>query len=111
MSSYKPADSKREEFRKYLEKAGVLDTLTKVLVGLYEEPEKPDNALEFIKKHMQAEGPDPAEVEAMKVELAELRQKVELLEAENMELKRGLNTAAQSHATSTAPGQTPIETS
>ncbi|KAF5402229.1 hypothetical protein PHET_03639 [Paragonimus heterotremus] len=65
----------------------------------------------FIKKHMQAEGPDPAEVEAMKVELAELRQKVELLEAENMELKRGLNTAAQSHTTSTAPGQTPIETS
>jgi len=26
-----PADSKREEFRKYLEKAGVLDALTKGL--------------------------------------------------------------------------------
>ncbi|ELU09571.1 hypothetical protein CAPTEDRAFT_106771 [Capitella teleta] len=41
------ADSKREEFRKYLEKSGVLDSLTKVLVGLYEEPEKPSNALEY----------------------------------------------------------------
>ena len=29
--------------------AGVMDALTKVLVGLYEEPEKPSNALEFLK--------------------------------------------------------------
>ena len=48
MTSYKAADSKREEFRKYLEKAGVVDGLTKVLVNLYEEPEKPNNALEFV---------------------------------------------------------------
>ena len=52
MSSYKPADSKKEEFRKYLEKAGVLDALTKSLVCLYEEPEKPNNALDFLKKNL-----------------------------------------------------------
>nr|CAD7407591.1 unnamed protein product [Timema poppensis] len=40
-------DSKREEFRKYLERAGVMEALTKVLVGLYEEAEKPTNALEY----------------------------------------------------------------
>lgn len=40
-------DSKREEFRKYLERAGVMDALTKVLVSLYEETEKPDDALEY----------------------------------------------------------------
>ena len=39
-------ESKKEEFRKYLEKAGVIDQLTRVLVGLYEEPEKPQNAIE-----------------------------------------------------------------
>ena len=50
--SYKPADSKREEFRKYLEKSGVLDALTKTLVCLYEEPEKPNNALDFLRKNM-----------------------------------------------------------
>lgn len=50
MSSYKPGDSKKEEFRKYLEKAGVLDALTKTLVCLYEEPEKPNNALDFLRK-------------------------------------------------------------
>lgn len=44
---FQPPDSKREEFRKYLERAGVLDALTKVLVYLYEEPEKPDDPLEY----------------------------------------------------------------
>ena len=31
-----PQDTKKEEFRKYLEKAGVLELLTKSLVQLYE---------------------------------------------------------------------------
>uniref|UniRef100_A0A3Q0KDW1 c-Myc-binding protein n=1 Tax=Schistosoma mansoni TaxID=6183 RepID=A0A3Q0KDW1_SCHMA len=91
MSSYKPGNCKREEFRRYLEKSGVIDALTKVLVGLYEEPEKPDNALEFMKKHLRAESPDPSDIEAMKVEIAELKQKVEMLESENAELKQSIN--------------------
>lgn len=41
-----PSESKREEFRKYLEKTGVMDALTKVLVSLYEEPDKPEDAIE-----------------------------------------------------------------
>lgn len=90
MSSYKAADSKREEFRKYLEKSGVLDTLTKVLVGLYEEPEKPNNALDFLKQHIGATGPDTADVEALKLEVTELRQKLEQLTEENQDLKQKL---------------------
>lgn len=39
-------EKKKEEFRQYLERSGVIDALTKVLVGLYEEPEKPANAIE-----------------------------------------------------------------
>lgn len=88
MTTYKAADSKREEFRKYLEKAGVLDALTKVLVGLYEEPEKPNNALDFLKQHLGASGPESADVEALKLEVTELRQKVEQLTEENTELKQ-----------------------
>jgi len=45
-------ESKRDEFRRYLEKAGVMDALTKVLVGLYEEPEKPNDALMYAQKPM-----------------------------------------------------------
>ncbi|XP_048768411.2 c-Myc-binding protein-like [Ostrea edulis] len=87
MTTYRGADSKREEFRRYLEKAGVLDALTKVLVGLYEEPEKPNNALDFLKQHLGASGPETADVEALKLEVTELRQKVEQLTEENREMK------------------------
>ena len=45
--SFQTTESKKEEYRKYLEKAGVIDQLTRVLVGLYEEPEKPQNAIEY----------------------------------------------------------------
>lgn len=90
MTSYKPADSKREEFRKYLEKSGVLDALTKVLVGLYEEPEKPNDALDFLRHHIGASGPENADVEALKLEVTELRQKNEQLTDENSELKQKL---------------------
>jgi hypothetical protein len=90
MTSYKPADSKREEFRKYLEKSGVLDALTKVLVGLYEEPEKPNNAIDFLKQHLGASGPESPDVEALKLEVTELRQKNEQLLEENADLKQRL---------------------
>ncbi|XP_030851053.1 c-Myc-binding protein isoform X1 [Strongylocentrotus purpuratus] len=82
-----PGDSKREEFRKYLEKAGVLDALTKILVALYEEPEKPNDALDFLKAHMGQGGPDTADVESLRLQVSELMQKVERLQDENRELK------------------------
>ncbi|KAI5010385.1 hypothetical protein ZWY2020_012522 [Hordeum vulgare] len=39
-------EAKKEGFRKYLESSGVLDTLTKALVSLYEENDKPSSAVE-----------------------------------------------------------------
>ncbi|XP_071956449.1 c-Myc-binding protein-like [Antedon mediterranea] len=93
--TFRPADSKREEFRKYLEKSGVLDTLTKVLVGLYEEPEKPSNALDFLKLHIGNTGPQTADVEALRLEVTELRQKVEQLTEENAELRAKLPPESQ----------------
>ncbi|XP_065653319.1 c-Myc-binding protein homolog isoform X1 [Hydra vulgaris] len=47
----RPIGSKREEFRKYLENSGVIDALTKVLLELYDEPEKPSDAVNFVKQH------------------------------------------------------------
>ncbi|XP_015576534.1 uncharacterized protein LOC8268198 isoform X2 [Ricinus communis] len=40
-------EAKKEAFRKYLESSGVLDALTKVLVSLYEQNEKPSSALDW----------------------------------------------------------------
>merc|ERR1712127_663359 len=77
MASVQTTEAKKEEFRNYLEKAGVIDQLTKVLVGLYEEPEKPGNAIEFIKKCLGA--PSDTDVEQLKAENEDLnRQKGEL---------------------------------
>ena len=60
-----------------MEKAGVIDQLTKVLVGLYEEQEKPGNVIEFIKKSLGA--PSDTDVEQLMAENEELkRQKTEL---------------------------------
>ena len=43
-------DAKKDKFMKYLENAGMLELLTKSLVPLFEEPEKPIDALAYLKK-------------------------------------------------------------
>ena len=53
MSAFIPICDNDIFFRKYLEKAGVLELLTKSLVQLYEEPQKPDDALTYLKKAVQ----------------------------------------------------------
>lgn len=97
-------ESKRDDFRKYLEKAGVMDALTKILVGLYECPEKPNDALSYVlksllyviqiyslfwsllivsfrylKTHLSAAHPDQAELESMRNELHFAHRQIELL--------------------------------
>jgi hypothetical protein len=69
--------SKKEEFRRYLEKTGILDALTKVLVGLYEEPDRPTNSLEYMKRYLGA--PVAVDVDGLKRENEELKSKVNLL--------------------------------
>merc|ERR1711966_370531 len=78
-------ESKKEEFRKYLERSGVIDALTKVLVGLYEEPEKPANALDFIKMTLGA--PTGVDVEALKAENEQLRKKCDEMSLKIKELE------------------------
>ena len=64
-------EQKKEEFRKYLERSGVVDQLTKVLVGLYEEPEKPQNAVDFIKKCLGA--PSDTDIDILKADNDDLK--------------------------------------
>merc|ERR1712195_171222 len=70
-AAFQSPDTKKEEFRRYLERSGVIDALTKVLVGLYEEPEKPANALDFIKMTLGA--PTGVDVDQLKAENEQLR--------------------------------------
>ena len=87
--SIQTTEQKKEEFRKYLEKNGVIDQLTKVLVGLYEEPEKPPNVSEFIKKSLGA--PSDMDVEALMHENEELKRKQNELEKRVQNLEQELD--------------------
>ncbi|KAG5320682.1 MYCBP protein, partial [Pseudoatta argentina] len=68
--------AKREEFRKYLERAGVMDALTKILVSLYEETEKPTDALEYIRKNLGGIIDNTSEIDILKKELDESKAKI-----------------------------------
>ncbi|KAM6935688.1 c-Myc-binding protein-like [Lycodopsis pacificus] len=90
MAHYRAPDPKREQFRRYLEKAGVVDSLTSVLVSLYEQPEKPNNALEFVKERLNSGGQTSADAEALQQEVIDLRQRCARLAEENKDLKSRL---------------------
>nr|XP_046274453.1 C-Myc-binding protein [Scatophagus argus] len=96
MAHYRASESKREQFRRYLEKSGVLDAITSVLVALYEETDKPNNALDYIKLHLGASASEPEDAEALRMELADLQQKHNLLVEENKELRNKLMQFEQS---------------
>jgi hypothetical protein len=57
------------------------------LVGLYEESEKPHNALTFVQQFMSGDAPGSADVESLKAENDELKKANEALTAENAQLK------------------------
>ncbi|BBN19023.1 hypothetical protein MPTK1_8g07380 [Marchantia polymorpha subsp. ruderalis] len=83
------SESKKEAFRKYLESSGVLDALTKVLVALYEEHDKPPIAIEFVRKALG--GPTVAEFEQLTNEKNEIVAKFDALCVEHEEACRKLN--------------------
>ncbi|CAJ1953296.1 unnamed protein product [Cylindrotheca closterium] len=70
-------NNKKEEFRRYLEKTGVMDALIKVLVGLYEEPERPQNAVDYVRRYLGA--PQNVDVEGLKRDNEQLRQELDKL--------------------------------
>lgn len=81
----------------------MLDSLTSVLVALYEETERPNNALDFLKQHLGVSGQDPSDTEALQQELSEARQRCERLALENMEMKSRLQRYEPSPVDGAAP--------
>ncbi|CAL9089545.1 unnamed protein product [Musa textilis] len=79
-------EAKKEAFRKYLESSGVLDALTKVLVALYEENDKPSSALEFVQQKLG--GPSISEYEKLQAEKSDLQLKYDELFAAHRETCR-----------------------
>ncbi|XP_073017409.1 uncharacterized protein [Primulina eburnea] len=77
-------EAKKKAFRKYLESSGVLDALTKVLVALYEQNDKPSSAVEFIQQKLG--GPTVAEHEKVLAEISDLRRRYDNLFATHQEV-------------------------
>ena len=69
--------------------------MTKVLVGLYEEPEKPGNAIEFIKKTLGA--PSDTDVESLKAENEDLRRQNHELNKRIDDLQKELQAEIARH--------------
>ncbi|CAN0830714.1 c-Myc-binding protein [Linum grandiflorum] len=96
-------EAKKEAFRKYLESSGVVDTVTKALVALYEQDEKPSSALEFIQQKLG--GPSVCEYEKLQAEMSDLQLKYnELLLTHQRVVKEleGLKNSNDIAATATA---------
>eukprot|EP01083_Nonionella_stella_P037048 101027_1 len=84
---YQTPDTKKTEYKKYLDRSGVHDALTKVLVGLYEEPDRPVNAIDYIKKHLGGQ-PGLGAEDKMKKENEDLKTKIKELENSIGDLRR-----------------------
>jgi len=99
MSSAKMSqDAKKDEFRKYLEKTGVIDMLTKSLVQLYEEPDKPSDAVDYLKGQVGRSSEDKTAIEALTQENKELKEKLEKLTAGQAELEAKISALESSGA-------------
>mmetsp|Transcript_21281 Transcript_21281/g.26244 ORF Transcript_21281/g.26244 Transcript_21281/m.26244 type:complete len:140 (-) Transcript_21281:128-547(-) len=93
MSQAKPDDPKdiprKEEFQKYLEKAGVIDQLTKLLVNLYENPNRPDNAMDYIKTFLGVN--DDGQQVKLQKRIDDLEEEIKKKDDEILKLKKQLN--------------------
>lgn len=87
-------DKKREDFRKYLEGAGAIDNLTKALIKLYEQPNKPSDAVKFLRKNMCESCPDEEQYEAVVADLEHANKKICALERELSQMKGSVKRTA-----------------
>ncbi|XP_017223991.1 uncharacterized protein LOC108200378 [Daucus carota subsp. sativus] len=97
-------EAKKEAFRKYLESSGVVDSLTKVLVALYEQNVKPSSAIEFIQQKMG--GPSLSDYEKLQAEMSDLKIKHKELLASHEEKCRELEELKSSLTMSSSAKET-----
>lgn len=76
---------------------GVVDALTKVLVGLYESTDKPVQPLDFIRDYLGTSnnGNNNNELDILKNKIVELNSTIEKQQAEIESLKQQLNESTK----------------
>lgn len=76
---FQPIDSKRDEFRKFLERAGLIDLVSKCFIKLYEETEKPENPIEFFRENIGDALKEKMKIKMLQAELEEAKKEIEEL--------------------------------
>ena len=66
-------EEKRDEFRKYLESTGATEKLTSAMIKLYQETERPEDAITYITKLLCESCPDTDATKELKEEIKELK--------------------------------------
>lgn len=96
-----PIDTKRDDYRKYLEKSGLVEAVSKVLVHLYHEKEKPANAIDYILTNIGDSRAERDTIERLQAELAEARKEIETLK------KLSTNSKGSQSSSSDVPIENP----
>lgn len=99
MSSFKPIDGSKEDFRKYLDRKGVLDAITKVLIKC--NSDRPENAIEYLLDNLGERLKDKDTIARLENELNDARNEVETLKREIAALK--LNAVPGAEASEAGP--------
>lgn len=83
-------EKKREEFRRYLEATGAVDNLTAALIKLYEQKNKPQDAVKFLRREMCTDCHDEDQYQLLEADLEAANRKICQLERELLRLKGSL---------------------
>ncbi|XP_058457910.1 c-Myc-binding protein homolog [Malaya genurostris] len=89
MSSFKPIDGSKEDFRKYLDRTGVMDALTKVLVRC--KLDRPENAMEYLLENFGENLKNKDIIARLESDLYEARNEIEALKRELSSLRASDN--------------------
>ncbi|XP_070500123.1 arginine kinase-like [Chironomus tepperi] len=87
-------EKKREDFRRYLEATGAVDNLTKALIKLYEQKNKPQDAVKFLRREMCLECHDEDQYKLLEADLEAANMKICQLERELLRLRGSLRRTA-----------------
>ncbi|KAG0696509.1 c-Myc-binding protein [Chionoecetes opilio] len=100
-------DSEREKFRTYIEKTGVMSALTDALVQLYEEQERPTDALGHIKKTLGSFTPSTQHCHMLEEKVKEQEAQMESQHTQINELMSEVNNLRDLVAHYEGQGETP----
>jgi hypothetical protein len=90
-------EAKTDRFTQYLDRSTAVDLISKALVALYEQPQKPEDPISFIRSFIG--GTVLEDIAATQREVAELRERNEKLEKEVEGMRKEVEAARKRRRT------------